>query len=402
MSRRGRLRILRGAADEVLACLKNDSLTDPERKREIEKLINEVSPLAAQPATALPRAPPPAPPAHPPRTTAHRRTAACSLQPHARVAACSLQPRACLRRQVFSTLFNSDESVLIGAPTGSGKTICAEFAVLRMLKETPGGRCVYIAPLLQLAEERYADWKRTFGKLGVAVEMLCGETATDLKLLERGTIVIATPQRWDMLSRRWKQRKNVQTVSLLVVDEMHLIGGEVGPVLEVVISRMRYISSQTDNKVRILALSTSLANAKDLAEWIGCSHHGLFNFHSNVRPVPLEIHIQGYDIAHVPSRLLAMCKPAYYAVVNHAVEQPAIVFVPSAKQAQLTAVDLLTFATADDNPHRFLHASPDDIAPFLLRIKEGALAHTIAYGIAFHRTGRSGGSGGSSAARRQF
>ena len=219
--------------------------------------------------------------------------------------------------------------------------------------------------------------------------MLCGETATDLKRLERGTIIIATPQRWDMLSRRWKQRKNVQNVSLLVVDEMHLIGGEVGPVLEVVISRMRYISSQTDNKVRILALSTSLANAKDLAEWIGCSHHGLFNFHSNVRPVPLEIHIQGYDIAHVPSRLLAMCKPAYYAVVNHAVEQPAIIFVSSAKQAQLTAVDLLTFATADDNPRRFLHASPDDIAPFLLRIKEGALAHTIAYGIAFLHEGLS-------------
>merc|ERR1719149_301933 len=197
------------------------------------------------------------------------------------------------------------------------------------------------------------------------------------------------PQRWDMLSRRWKQRKNVQNVSLLLVDEMQLIGGEVGPVLEVVISRMRYISSQTDNKVRILALSTSLANAKDLAEWIGCSHHGLFNFHSNVRPVPLEIHIQGYDIAHVPSRLLAMCKPAYYAVVNHAVEQPAIIFVPSAKQAQLTAVDLLTFATADDNPRRFLHASPDDIAPFLLRIKEGALAHTIAYGIAFLHEGLS-------------
>ena len=252
----------------------------------------------------------------------------------------TLPPTPTLPNQVFSTLYNSDESALIGAPTGSGKTICAEFAVLRMLKETPGGRCVYIAPLLQLAEERYADWKQTFGKMGVAVEMLCGETATDLKLLERGTIIIATPQRWDMLSRRWKQRKNVQNVSLLVVDEMHLIGGEVGPVLEVVISRMRYISSQTDNKVRILALSTSLANAKDLAEWIGCSHHGLFNFHSNVRPVPLEIHIQGYDIAHVPSRLLAMCKPAYYAVVNHAVEQPAIIFVPSAKQAQLTAVDV--------------------------------------------------------------
>ena len=45
--------------------------------------------------------------------------------------------------------------------------------------------------------------------------------------------------------------------------------------------------------------------------------------------------------------------------------------MPSAKHAQLTAVDLLTFAMADDEPRRFLHAAPDDIAPFLLRIKEG-------------------------------
>ena len=120
-----------------------------------------------------------------------------------------------------------------------------------------------------------------------------------------------------MLSRRWKQRKNIQNVALLIVDEMHLIGGEVGPVLEVCISRMRYISSQTESRTRIVALATSLANAKDLAEWIGCTAHGLFNFHSNVRPVPLELHLQGYDIAHVPSRLLAMGKPTYYAIASN-------------------------------------------------------------------------------------
>ena len=293
-----------------------------------------------------------------------------------------------IQTQVFSSLFNGDENALVGAPTGSGKTICAEFAILRMLQQNPDGTCVYIAPLPQLAEERYHDWKARLGAhLGIAVELLTGETATDLKLLERGTVVVATPQRWDMLSRRWKQRKNVQNVALLLVDEMHLIGGEVGPILEVVISRMRYIKEQTDSTCRIVALSTSLANAKDLAEWIGCSTSGLFNFHSNVRPVPLEIHIQGFDIAHVPSRLLAMSKPAYYAVVNHAVDRPAIIFVPSAKQAQLTAVDLLTYATADDDPKRFLHAEADDVAPFLRKIKEGALAHTIAYGIAFLHEG---------------
>ncbi len=91
----------------------------------------------------------------------------------------------------------------------------------------PGARCVYIAPLQALAEERYAAWSKSLGAIGAKVAMLTGETATDLKLLEKATIVISTPQRWDMLSRRWKQRKNVQSVALLIVDEMHLIGGEV-------------------------------------------------------------------------------------------------------------------------------------------------------------------------------
>jgi len=292
-----------------------------------------------------------------------------------------------IQTQVFTTLFNSDENALIGAPTGSGKTICAEFAILRMLQQNPNGRCVYVAPLASLAEERFAAWRKSLTKVGATVEMLTGETSTDLKLLERSTVVVSTPQRWDMISRRWKQRKGVQNVALLIVDEMHLIGGEMGPVLEVVISRMRYVSSQMDTKCRIVALSTSLANAKDLAEWIGCSSHGIFNFHSNVRPVPLEIHIQGFDIAHVPSRLLAMSKPAYYAVVNHASDKPAVIFVPSAKQALLTAVDMLTYATADDSPKRFLHAGVEDIAPFLKKMSEGTLQHVAAYGIGFLHEG---------------
>ncbi len=44
----------------------------------------------------------------------------------------------------------------------------------------------------------------------------------------QGNIVISTPEKWDVLSRRWKQRKNVQNVNLFIVDELHLIGGEVG------------------------------------------------------------------------------------------------------------------------------------------------------------------------------
>lgn len=55
---------------------------------------------------------------------------------------------------------------------------------------------------------------------------------------------------------------------------------------------MRYISSQIDRPIRIVALSSSLSNAKDVAQWLGCSTTATFNFHPNVRPVPLELHIQ--------------------------------------------------------------------------------------------------------------
>jgi len=64
--------------------------------------------------------------------------------------------------QVFTALYNTDDNCLVAAPTGSGKTACAEFAVLRMIQKASqdkgAARCVYIAPLPGLAKERMADW----------------------------------------------------------------------------------------------------------------------------------------------------------------------------------------------------------------------------------------------------
>lgn len=73
------------------------------------------------------------------------------------------------------------------------------------------------------------DWYEKFQeRLNKKVVLLTGETSTDLKLLGKGNIIISTPEKWDILSRRWKQRKNVQNVNLFIVDEVHLIGGENG------------------------------------------------------------------------------------------------------------------------------------------------------------------------------
>merc|ERR1711981_889123 len=135
---------------------------------------------------------------------------------------------------------------------------------------------------------------------------LTGETAADVKILEESQIIVTTPEKWDLMSRRWKTRKSVQEVRLFVVDELHLLDSDIGPTLEAVVSRMRYISAQVQQPIRIVALAASLANAKDVGEWIGTSNTGLFNFSPNVRSVPLEMVIQVFDIHHRSTRLLAM------------------------------------------------------------------------------------------------
>lgn len=53
---------------------------------------------------------------------------------------------------MFNAIYNSDDNVFVGAPTGSGKTICAEFAILRMFAQNADARCVYVTPLDALAQ----------------------------------------------------------------------------------------------------------------------------------------------------------------------------------------------------------------------------------------------------------
>ena len=149
----------------------------------------------------------------------------------------------------------------------------------------------------------------------------------------------------------------VQSVALRV-DELHLLGGTLGPLLEVTVSRLRYMAAQLQQPLRIVALGASMANAPVLGDWIGARGQSLFNFHPTVRPCPLELHIRSFDINNFSARLLAMGKPCYAAICTHAADKSAIVFVPSRKQAQLTAIDMITYAAADRDPLRFLSSAP--------------------------------------------
>lgn len=66
-----------------------------------------------------------------------------------------MHERVCVfDEQAFHTLYHTDENVLLGAPTGSGKTISAELAMLRVFRHTPHLKVIYIAPLKVTAVRR--------------------------------------------------------------------------------------------------------------------------------------------------------------------------------------------------------------------------------------------------------
>eukprot|EP00913_Durusdinium_trenchii_P028966 g27160.t1 len=222
-------------------------------------------------------------------------------------------------------------------------------------------------------------------RLGKTVVELTGDFTPDIDALERADVVVTTPEKWDGISRHWQHRAYVRKVGLVIIDEIHLLGQERGqrcsesvgdgpdapwtrqdrgPVLEVIVSRMRYISCNLDKAIRFVGLSTALANAHDIADWLGIGiaawHYvGLYNFKPSVRPVPMTAHIQGYPEKHFVARMAQMNKPCFHAIKNHAVKhdgiKPTLIFVSSRRQTRLTALDIVAFMSADpdEDPKQF-------------------------------------------------
>lgn len=293
-----------------------------------------------------------------------------------------------IQTQVFHCLYHTDNNVLLGAPTGSGKTICAEIAMFRVFREYPGQTVVYIAPLKALVRERVEDWRTKLGtRLGKSVIELTGDVTPDARAIANADVVVTTPEKWDGVSRSWQTRGYVQKVALVVIDEIHLLGEDRGPVLEVIVSRTGFISSHTERTLRIIGLSTALANASDLAAWLEIGQMGLYNFRPAVRPVPLEVHISGFPGKHYCPRMATMNRPTFQAIQQHSPDRPALVFVSSRRQTRLTALDLIAYLAAEDQPKQWLHLPEEEMDQIISGLKDPNLKLTLAFGIGLHHAG---------------
>ncbi len=100
------------------------------------------------------------------------------------------------------------------------------------MQQRPNAKAIYVAPLKALARERLIDWQKKLGEgLGYRVLELTGDITPDMKALKTADLLIVTPEKWDSISRGWKRRDYVQNVELVIIDEIHLLGVDRGPVL---------------------------------------------------------------------------------------------------------------------------------------------------------------------------
>ena len=73
-------------------------------------------------------------------------------------------------------------------------------------------------------------------------------------------MIVTTPEKWDVISRKCRDNEVTDRLTLMIVDEIHLLGDSRGPILESIITRSLNIKNNSGNKVRLIGLSATLPN----------------------------------------------------------------------------------------------------------------------------------------------
>ncbi len=155
------------------------------------------------------------------------------------------------QRRAIAAL-DEGESVLVAAPTGSGKTVVAEHAVADALAH--GGKAFYTTPIKALSNQKFGDFVRRYGTEQVG--LLTGDITCNG---EAPVVVMTTEVLRNMI---YAASPTLDGLRYVVLDEVHYLQDAYrGPVWEEVIIHL-------DPSVRLVCLSATVSNAEELSQWI--------------------------------------------------------------------------------------------------------------------------------------
>ncbi|XP_052863801.1 probable ATP-dependent DNA helicase HFM1 [Anopheles cruzii] len=282
------------------------------------------------------------------------------LPPDAREVFRNLKSFNKVQTAVAATILQSTDSLVVNAPTGSGKTVILELAIVRLaLASRDNYRIVYLAPTRSLCAEKYHDWKDRLGALRISCIQYDGDNAVeDINKLSNHRLILSTPEKWEVFTRNWADRNvaNVlRHIKLFLIDEVQVMeDSERGANLELVVGRMKLIDARmnrdqlandgvdpapTLDSIRFIAVSACVPNVDDFARWLQNDRHvAAFSFDETDRQTTLERHVLGYPChAGAYKFELNLNYKLVDIITKYACEKPTLIFCSSRKSAETTA-----------------------------------------------------------------
>ncbi|MGH2613959.1 MAG: DEAD/DEAH box helicase [Thermomicrobiales bacterium] len=176
------------------------------------------------------------------------------------------------QRQAVQILLAGD-SVMVAAPTGTGKTVVADFGVWEAFKGT--GRVIYTTPIKALSNQKYRDLRAVYGN---QVGLLTGDVSENR---DARVVVMTTEVLRNMLLQTPWDLDDVDTV---IFDEIHYLADpERGTTWEESIILC-------PDHVQLICLSATINNAAEIAAWISRTHRPIRLITHTERAVPLALH----------------------------------------------------------------------------------------------------------------
>jgi replicative superfamily II helicase len=291
-----------------------------------------------------------------------------------------------MQRTALPAIMDTDANVVASAPTASGKTALAELAICKTLRA--GGTALFIAPMRALTNEKESEWER-FETLGYSVYVVTGERDLNPRRAERADILVMTPEKADSATRKHETARYefVTDVETVLIDEVHLLDSDArGGVLEVTVSRLRRLCAP-----RIVALSATMPNVDDVADWLDAPPETTFQFGDDYRPVDLHAAVRTYTPGDNPfaDKYRRLYRAIDLAEPHIRDDGQALVFVSSRQDAVRAAAKARDELAERDVP---VAARGDyDFHTAAKDLENDDLRKAVLDGVAFHHAGLSKG-----------
>lgn len=221
-----------------------------------------------------------------------------------------------------------------------------------------GQKVVYIAPMKALAQEVVEKYSSKLKPLRLIVRELTGDMQLTRAEAQSANVLVTTPEKWDVVTRKSGSDENSlgNQCGLLIIDEVHLLADERGAVIESVVSRLHRLVESRQKQLRIVGLSATLPNYRDVAEFLQVPQRGLYFFGPEHRPVPLQQQFIGV-FGNIKKRqeIEEKMNDACYETVKDSLARgyQVMVFVHSRKGTGDAATALAQRATADGDLDRY-------------------------------------------------